>query len=520
MDTAATGKSGERFDLLVAGLLVLAYFAVAAAFALSKNSFLPLGCENDQHYFAANRLLCGYARLSRTTVGPMFPWLAALLGLLTGSAYLGGKLVNLASGALLVGLTFWAGRCLTGSRAVALAAALLVALNTHLFLFSTLSCTDLPAALFWLAALFFVLRSLSENARRFDLIAAAGFALAAALTRDQVYFAVVGMAFTLLLLSPGGLWGKLRSAVLFAGAYLVFLGLYALAAVLFLQAGWGHAVGASFWATRIGAALGAGGATDLSGGASSIAANYLHSLRLTGRVLGYFPLLGLLALAMPSVRSSGPRRILPAALLVFAVYFIGVGWFPAPFSYDIRRMFLPAIPIFAVIFGYVVWRLTGSLLRLSPFAAGAVAVAVAALAGTAQAIIEVPHMEYLHSDVSRAHPDAEAINEFTRLEDPGCQPVIITSMAAATMLRQPVHLTMENEEWIDNDSIQRFLTRDDNWGRRFFYLMVSQEDAGRNRLQADVSFGPNDRYTLVEIFRHREAVFYRLVDRSPEETHN
>ena len=59
---------------MIPPFLFAAAFAVATAVFLGiENRYLPVACERDQYFRYANRLICGEARLIRSTFGPLFP---------------------------------------------------------------------------------------------------------------------------------------------------------------------------------------------------------------------------------------------------------------------------------------------------------------------------------------------------------------------------------------------------------------------------------------------------------------
>jgi len=431
---SASSSEFERRDWLIAGALSLLFFAGVLLLVVFANRYIPLGCERDYHFRLANRLLCEPVRLVRSTVGPLVPWLTALLTGIAGTTYLAGKLVSMVLGALSIGLTYLIGRRAGMPAVASTAGAVVTGVNAHFIYFGSLACTDMAGVFFVLLMLFFLLGAIAEP-KQWYAAAWAGIAgLAACLTRDQNYFALAGAGATLAVLSPGGLRGRTFRTALFAASFFAAMGIYLLVSVKLLGSEVDLASGLLNMRRRtweFDAAVNAGGE-----GARFVAylSHYLSSLKLLLHMAGYVTALGVLG-ALVWIRWHRTSRLLLAMLIPLLVYFFGVGWLPTDQSYDLRRFFLAFLPLLSLL--YVMWiiglfaksrqrRVTGAALIVVPVI----------LLG----VWQFPQIAYFHESKEIMNTDLHAARAFVAKQAPGCAPVMTPSLQAATQFRQFIHL--------------------------------------------------------------------------------
>lgn len=486
----------ERKNWLVIVLITLFVATINVAFVL-RTQTTPAGCELDQYFGLADRLVCGETLLVQRTVGPIIPWLFALFSLFTGSTYLAGRLVNALAGALLVGLTYHFGRTHGRSPSTGLLAALLVLANGSFLVYTNLACTDVPAALLMLLVVHLVLRALEPGAGRMPPILAGVSGLAACLVRPHAYPLLAGAALAVLLMAGSNRKDGLRAFGLFLAGFLAPLALYVLTATLFLSADLQQSLGWRVYAARTGSLF-----------SGEMLTGYLVSLSLVWKACGLLLPAGLLAALFTALIKPQKRKPMAAVLLAALCYFVGVGWFPRPGHEDLQRLYLVFVPLLALpLAAFADDLFSRRLTRKARWGVVSLAVLLLIFSGGRELA------ELLHP-TKMAPADEEiramtAAREFDQRENPGCRIVWTTSLAAATELKRYEHLQLGAGQMNVKELEKAFGEHEPASLPQF--VMVPDERA-IDRRPATVPVATGRELQIIDLYSIKGFHFYRLVE--------
>ncbi len=300
-----------------------------------------VGCERDGHFQRAGWLSCGVA-YTNAPYGPLLPWLVAPLIPLAGTPYLASRLLSLLALLALVGMTWRAVRSLGGGLGAASLAALLVGLNGPALHYGASACSDLPAAVLFVAGCWTAWRCLERRGSAV-LAGVAGLLLAAAcLVRVQYYVPAAVLLVTLPLLAR-----RRGSLALWLGFGLPVAAAFAL--------GWqrygvpGDALDLHLGLAAYTRNLARAG-TIIDGGGGEVvplADRLSWSARLVLRATGGLPLLGAVAAAWLALGRVRWRPLL-VVLLPAAALYAGLAWSHPPPDWGARRFYLFLVPLCVV----------------------------------------------------------------------------------------------------------------------------------------------------------------------------
>ena len=482
-------------------LLVLVSSAAAAGtvFVL-RTPTVPHDCEQDQYFLAADKLICGEERLIQSTVGPVVPWLIAILGIPLGSTYLAGRLLNVLAGALLLGLVYHAGR--VHGRAISaglLAAGLLLLVPDFLF-YGTLACTDVPAALLMLLSLHFAISSHSSPEHLWRPGLAGLVAMLACLTRHQAYPFAAGLGLSLVLANPIPWKARLKSLALFACGFIGLAVLYVVVADLILSVPPAKALD-----------LGPAALRGISLLRKKVLMGYGYSLGLIALSLGLMlPLAVVSALGLLSNARSRSKTC--AALLPAVAYFLGVAWFPRSPNTDLRRLFLILVPMAAVFISLAALGLLRKIVKKKWRVAALPLFAVVLFFAGKETAADATRLFDRVIVSTQSTREMEAARVFKEKERPGCAPVLTPTLAAGTVFTQYHHVDWGNTpftlEW-PAQAIKETIS-----GAPPRFVMVP-DDADKNLLAVDVPFGTDGRYRLKKMYSINGFVFYKVSANDP-----
>jgi 4-amino-4-deoxy-L-arabinose transferase-like glycosyltransferase len=187
-----SGEDGPRRIPAAALLLLIAALAAARLLAAA---FIPL--TEDEAYY---RLWAQHLRLGYYDHPPMVAWWIARGVQLAGDNALGVRLLPALSSLLTTLMVFDLGRRL-GSNRTGLAAALLYNATLTVGVGAILAIPDVPASLFWTAALWLMVRAVQEHARWW--LAAGAAAGLACLSKYSALFLAPGVILWLALTPDG-----------------------------------------------------------------------------------------------------------------------------------------------------------------------------------------------------------------------------------------------------------------------------------------------------------------------------
>lgn len=362
-ETSTGAGHGVCWAAVLAGV---AQAAVGLAIVALTHLERLAASETDGHVLRAGYLACGDSKLFFAGSG-MWPWLQAwLTALLThplGEGYLAGRVVSVLAMATLcatVSATAWR---VWRSWELTLVAALVVGTTPQLLFYGTLATTDMLAVAITTLALPFALSVLRGERVGWSALAVGAIGALAAQARYQVFPMVIVLGATLAVVAPAG--RRARTGLAFAAGLLG--GLVVASQVMFAPPGsWGGL--AIAWSSR-------GRVSESLSFADSLA-RYANSAHLVLWHVNYLPLLGLVALARFGLDQGRPRRDALVLLAPLAAQFAALGRFPALDGPELRRLFLPFLPICAL--GVAVawrrlrlWRGPGRLVTAPLFAAWA-----------------------------------------------------------------------------------------------------------------------------------------------------
>lgn len=296
------------------------------------------GCEGDGHFLRAAYLRCGdlprFWQSGSASWPWVYPWATALLSPLVGTPYLAGRLVSVAAMATLTTTVFWAAWRQWRSIGTAAVAAVVIGTTPQLLYYGTLVSTDLLAVAMTSLALPCVLGALRGEALGANGLGIGVTGALASQTRYQMLPLVVITVAALVWGLPAG--RRLRVTVAAAAG---FTGTLLVCAAL----PWSTPDG---WAGLCTAWRAAG--QPPAGAPAQVLARYAHSAGLLAWHVDYLPLLGLVALADRGLDHLRRRREGLVLLAPVFAQFVAVGWFPDPSSVELRRLFLPALPVCAL----------------------------------------------------------------------------------------------------------------------------------------------------------------------------
>jgi Dolichyl-phosphate-mannose-protein mannosyltransferase len=489
---------------------VLIFGALGVWIIAAVNIRVPVCCEVDGHFHAANWIACGLVTAFRSTWGPLYPWLIALFSFFTGSTYLAGKIISLICGAWIVGLTFRAGKLFAGSVAAGTTAALLVVFNADFLFYSTLVCNDILAVSLLLVSLHLVLVCITgKSSTRVWLLS--GLAAAAALlVRDQSLFFVAGILISVFVFSEGSFTERVKPVAIFLAAMIPVLLVSAAFEVFTGDTTWLRALGIEHLLKR-GATIGDG-----------MLAGYGRSARLLVWTCGRVLSVGLALTPLLIWKSKKSRKVLLAALVPLTVYFLGVGWFPEPGHDEIRRLFLIFVPVLAVIASAMGMKLVRTALgpgRISTtvFLAALVAIAAAECWITFPSIQGSPMAEAFPPDSHGRRPkvvigppheekvEVAVAERFKDRVDTGCDPVVTHSMSATTVFANTYFFMPPLQTTNLAEALGMAPMSD---GRRGAYVMVRQ-DKDFDQLIPGEFPGENGSFSLSLIDTFDGFNFYR-----------
>lgn len=516
----------KKGSLAVVLFLVFLYLAFGLLNIAVNQVNQPTWCEGDGHHRYAGWWACGRSSLPHEW-GPLFHWLMALFASWTGSLLTVGRVINVIAGALLVGLTCYAGIFHFESKKIGVFAAVLTMFNAYFFWFGALACTDMLALFFVCSCLFLVTCTFREDNRwQWSLLAGLAAGLAC-LTRNQSYFVLVGLIAGWLLLHPA----KWRKRFLMIGLFaLGFVG-----PMLIFFASRDESVGylvrwlsgADNVQTNVGRLKENLGLVRLDWPvvAAHFFRKYYQSVMLLTDILGYYPLLGIAGLCLYLRR--GYREISVVALSAVG-YFLAIGWFPDAGHPDTRRFFLMFIPLFGLLFSWAFWRFFHSSLKLWKNADVLIAVIIVILV-LVNFYYTLPrsmsHGEYSDRYLEEARMPAwtkpntivffsdeqleaqETATEFVRREGVTCQLVATNVLAATTGLR---NIAFRPEVPIDNEWVTGVIAEQQDCCRQTPEYLMLVDDPENNRLAEFEPVGENEKFRLRRLYKLKDYAFYRI----------
>jgi hypothetical protein len=461
---------------LAAALVWLTQFVVGLLIVALTRRDLVTGCEGDGHYLRVSYLRCGDLPLyvqSGTASWPwLYPWLSSQLAWFVAPAYLAGRLISVAAMATLTTTVFVCAWWQWASVTTALVAALVIGTTPQLLYYGTLVSTDVLSVALSTLALPFALGVLRDRRLTSNALFAGVFAALGAQARYQAYPAAIVLGVVLGLAATRG--QRARTAWWYGVGFALVVTLCA--ALPFYRPGdWGGLVPA--WAAR---------SQTASPAWEDVLGRYAHSAALLAWHVDYLPLLGLFALARLGLDRGQPGRDALVLIAPSAVQFAALGWFPSSESAELRRLFLPVLPICAL-GSAVLWR----RLRAweGPRALVTATVVWASVLLTAnQTLAEFPihglfpwgvpwpglgfdspqrrwdfdrTAEREHELTAQAH-SLDALLRLLEQNTLGCAPTITNDVLASVMIPSPVLCRpgmpdCPEERGLDNDALGRIL---------------------------------------------------------------
>ncbi len=346
MDTRQPEPHDARLRATLAAALVWLTQAVVGLLivALTRRD-LVTGCEGDGHYLRASYLRCGDLPLyvqSGTASWPwLYPWLTSQLAWFVAPTYLAGRLISVGAMATLTTTVFVCAWWQWAAITPALVAALVIGTTPQLLYYGTLVSTDVLSVALATLSLPFALGVLRDRRVSANALFAGLFAALGAQARYQAYPSAIVLGLVLGLAATRG--QRVRTWIWFAVGFALVVAVCA-TLPMYRPGDWGGLVPA--WEARNQQAVVAWG--DVLG-------RYAHSAELLAWHVDYLPLVGLIALIRLGLDGGQPGRDALVLIVPSLVQFLALGWFPSSESAELRRLFLPVLPICAL-GAAVAWR--------------------------------------------------------------------------------------------------------------------------------------------------------------------